>query len=233
MWESPAVGSTVQAGRCEYGARGARLKPGIGLLIALCLPFLPLGRWVAPGDTIPALLAREAVWWGYAAVIIVWLLWVENKPLSSIGFRVPTWRTLAFAVVAAVVMTGIMIVHFALLVPVLHLNPDFAIKVREHIMQTPYWYRVLMVLRAAVVEEILFRSYLMEKIHQLTGNWGAAIVVSVIAFTYAHLSGWGAVHLIPVFGAAIVFALLYVWRRDTPCNMIAHFLTDGAGFLTA
>jgi hypothetical protein len=27
--------------------------------------------------------------------------------------------------------------------------------------------------------------------------------------------------------------LLYVWRRDTPCNMIAHFLADGAGFLTA
>lgn len=219
--------------RFDYDDRGARWKAAIGLLIALALPVLPVGRWIAPGDTIPALLAREAVWWGYAAIIVVWLLLVERNPLSSIGFRVSTWRTFAFAVGAALVLTGIMILHFAVIVPALHLNADIAGNVREHIMQTPYWYRVMMVLRAAVVEEILFRSYLMEKVHQLTGSWAAAIVLSIIAFTYAHLSGWGAVHLIPVFGAAIVFALLYVWRRDTPCNMIAHFLADGAGFLTA
>jgi hypothetical protein len=54
--------------------RGSRWKAAIGLLIALFLPFLPLGRRVAPGDAIAASLAREAVWWGYAAVIIVWLL---------------------------------------------------------------------------------------------------------------------------------------------------------------
>jgi membrane protease YdiL (CAAX protease family) len=58
-------------------------------------------------------------------------------------------------------------------------------------------------------------------------------VVSVVAFTAAHFSGWGVVHLIPVFGAAIVFALLYRWRRDTPSNVMAHFMTDAAGFLTA
>ncbi len=226
------AGNSVDSGRCDYGVRGARAKAAIGLLIALCLPLLPVGRWIT-GNTIPALLATEAVWWSYAAVIIVWLLWVESRPLSSIGFRVPTWRTFAFAVLAAVVLTGIMIVHFALIVPALHLNADVAIKMREDIIQTPYWYRVLLVLRAAVVEEILFRSYLMEKIHQLTGSWGAAAVVSIIAFTYGHLSAWGAVHLIPVFVAAIVFALLYVWRRDTPCNMIAHFLADGAGFLAS
>jgi membrane protease YdiL (CAAX protease family) len=65
----------------------------------------------------------------------------------------------------------------------------------------------------------------------LTGSWVAAILLSVVTFTFAHLSGWGVVHLIPVFGAAVVFALLYVWRRDTPSNIIAHFLTDGMGFL--
>jgi hypothetical protein len=31
---------------------------------------------------------------------------------------------------------------------------------------------------------------------------------------------------------ALVFALLYVWRRDLPSNMLAHFLADAAGFLT-
>jgi membrane protease YdiL (CAAX protease family) len=36
------------------------------------------------------------------------------------------------------------------------------------------------------------------------------------------LSQWGVVHLIPVFGAAIVLALLYVWKHDLIANMIAH-----------
>jgi membrane protease YdiL (CAAX protease family) len=78
----------------------------------------------------------------------------------------------------------------------------------------------------------MFRAYLMEKVRQLTGSWTLAFVLSVATFTYAHLSGWGLVQLVPVFGAGIVFALMYIWRRDTVSNVIGHFLTDAAGFIT-
>lgn len=37
-------------------------------------------------------------------------------------------------------------------------------------MNTPYWYGILLVLRAAVTEEILFRGYLIEKVRQLSGS---------------------------------------------------------------
>lgn len=99
-------------------------------------------------------------------------------------------------------------------------------------MDTPYWYRFLLVLRAAVTEEILFRGYIIEKVRQLTRSTLLAIIVSVAAFTSAHLHGWGPVQLISVGAAAVVLAVLYVWRRDLPSNMLAHFLTDAAGFLT-
>jgi membrane protease YdiL (CAAX protease family) len=69
-------------------------------------------------------------------------------------------------------------------------------------------------------------------VKQLTGSMALAILVSVAAFTYAHLAGWGWVHLIPVAVSGLVFALLYAWRRDLPCNMLGHFMADGAGFLT-
>ena len=210
----------------------SRWKPALGLLIALIPPFVPLGKWIAPGQAIIALLTREALWWTYAGIVIAWLLLVERKSLASIGFRGPTWRTFVFALLAAAVLTALLILEFTFINPLLHLSDAEAVNVRAQIMKTPYWYRVLMVLRAAVVEEILFRAYLMEKVHELSGSGLAAIVVSVIAFTLVHLSGWGVVHLVPVFGAAIVFALLYRFRRDTPSNIIAHFLTDGAGFLT-
>jgi len=202
-----------------------------GLSAVVILPLLPIGRWIAPGDSIPALLSREAVWWFYAAAVLAWLALVERLPLSSIGFRRPTWRTLLFAVLGAVAALVVFFLHFGVIVRVFHLDTAATIHQQQMILSRPYWYRVLLVLRAAVVEEILFRGYIIEKVRQLTGSVTLAVVLSVLAFTWAHFAGWGLDQLIPVFGVGVVFALLYVWRRDLPSNMLAHFLTDGMGFL--
>jgi membrane protease YdiL (CAAX protease family) len=119
----------------------------------------------------------------------------------------------------------------ALIVPAFHLDTTAAMATRHLILAKPWWFRFLMVLRAAIVEEILFRGYLIEKVQQLTASPPLAIALSIATFTLAHLSGWGMVQLIPVFADGLILALLYVWRRDLPCNMIAHFITDGVGFL--
>jgi membrane protease YdiL (CAAX protease family) len=192
---------------------------------------LPIGKWIAPGDSIAALLTREAIWWLYAAAVLLWLGVVERLPMNSIGLRRPTWKSLAFAVLGAVALLLVFAIHFGVIVRVFHLDAAAAIEQQQIILSRPYWYRVILVLRAAVVEEILFRGYIIEKVRQLTGSVSLAVALSVLTFTWAHLTGWGLVHLIPVFISAIILALLYVWRRDLPSNMLAHFLTDGAGFL--
>jgi len=202
-----------------------------GLVAAVVLPLLPIGRWIAPGDSIPALLSREAIWWLYATAVLLWLGLVEQLPISSIGLRRPTWKSLVFAVLGAVALVFVFAIHFGVIVRIFHLDAAAAMEQQRIILSRPYWYRVILVLRAAVVEEILFRGYIIEKVRQLTGSRSLAIALSVLAFTCAHFAGWGLVHLIPVFCSAIILALLYVWRRDLPSNMLAHFLTDGAGFL--
>ena len=202
-----------------------------GLVAAVVLPLLPIGRWIAPGDSIPALLSREAIWWLYATAVLLWLGLVEQLPISSIGLRRPTWKSLVFAVLGAVALVFVFAIHFGVIVRIFHLDAAAAMEQQRIILSRPYWYRVILVLRAAVVEEILFRGYIIEKVRQLTGSGSLAIALSVLAFTCAHFAGWGLVHLIPVFCSAIILALLYVWRRDLPSNMLAHFLTDGAGFL--
>lgn len=215
----------------ESNSSRARTLACSGLIAAIVLPFLPIGQWIAPGGSIPALLCREAVWWIYAAAVLIWLACVERLPLSTIGFRRPGGKTLLFALLGAVAAIFVFAIHFAVIVRVFHLDTAAALARQRMILGYPYWFRVLLVLRAAVVEEILFRGYIIEKARQLIGNTALAIAISVLAFTAAHFSGWGLVQLIPVFGAAVVFALLYVWKRDLPANMLAHFLTDGAGFL--
>jgi membrane protease YdiL (CAAX protease family) len=203
-----------------------------GLAGAFAFTLLPISNWLVHGDSIGEMLAREAIWWCYALAILLWLTFAERLPLISIGFRRPTWKSVVFGVLAAVVVTAIMVLQFAVVIPVLYLSPDTAMAKQQAILKTPFWYRVLLVLRAAVVEEILFRGYLIEKVRQLSGSTALAVVVSVAAFTYAHLRGWGAVHLIAVGASGMVFSLLYVWRRDLSSNMIGHFLSDAVGFLT-
>lgn len=209
----------------------AKLLAACGLIAVIVLPLLPVGRWIAPGDSLTALLSREAVWWIYAAAVLVWLVLVERLPLTSIGFRAPTWKTLLFAVVGAVAMLFIFAIHMGVIVRVFHLDTAQILEQQRMIFSRPYWFRVLLVLRAAVVEEILFRGYMIEKVRQLTGSAVLAVTVSVLTFTWAHYAGWGLVQLIPACGAGVVLALLYVRRRDLPSNMLAHFLTDGMGFL--
>ncbi len=212
-------------------SRSASVAALCGLIVALILPQLPIGRWIAPGNSISALLIHEAVWWLYAAAILAWLRVGEGLLISSIGLHRPTWKSFLYALLAAAALLAVFVIHFAVIVPLFHLNASAAGAERSLILARPYWYRVLLVLRAAVVEEILFRGYIIEKARQLTGSSMLAIALSVATFTYAHLASWGLVHLIPVFGGAVIFSLLYVWKRDLGSNMIAHFITDAAGFL--
>lgn len=221
----------MPAPRLTHGSRSQRVLALCGLVCAIVIPLLSIGSRVAPGDAMPALLIHEAFWWGYGAGVLLWVRFLERLPLDSIGLRRPTWKSLLFGFLAAVALTFVFLIHFAVIVPLFHLNGNTAGAERAVILTRPWWYRFLMVLRAAVVEEILYRGYIIEKVRQLTGSTVLAVFVSVAAFTYAHLSGWGLVHLIPVFGSAVIFAMLYIWKKDLPANMIAHFITDGMGFL--
>jgi uncharacterized protein len=203
-----------------------------GLAGALLLGVLSSSSRFIHGNSTGELLAREVIVWCCALAVLLWLTLAERLPLSSIGFCRPTWKSVLFGVLAAVVLTAIMLMEFSVIIPLLHLNTSAIIARQQAIMNTPYWYRILLVLRAAVTEEILFRGYLIEKVRQLSRSTALAVIVSVTAFTYAHLGGWGPVHLIAVGGGGLVLALLYVWRRDLPSNMLGHFLADAAGFLT-
>jgi uncharacterized protein len=203
-----------------------------GLAGTLAFDVLPISDWVVHGNSIGRLLAREGVFWGYSVAILLWLTLAERLPLSSIGFRRPTWRGVVIGILTGIVITAIMVVQFAVIIPLFHLSTASIFARKQAIMSTPYWYRILLVLRAAVTEEILFRGYLIEKVRQLSRSTSLAVIVSVAAFTYAYLRGWGSVQLISVSASGLVLALLYVWRRDLPSNMLAHFLADAAGFLT-
>lgn len=202
-----------------------------GLFIAMALPSLGVGHWIAPGLDLGSMAIREGVFWTITAALVVLATRIEGHPLSSLGFRPPTLWTLFWGVAFGLLITAVFIFCGLVVLPLLHLKGNAA--AARPLMTAPLWFRFLLVLRAAVTEEILYRGYPIERIQALGGSRWLAAGVSVVGFTLAHLNYWGPVQLIFVAPAGVVLAGLYLWRRDIVCNMIAHFITDGIGLLPA
>jgi uncharacterized protein len=207
-----------------------RIQIVIGLLIALALPFCHLGdlgrKYTGLGD----LLGGEALWWGLFVAIILYVLLVERRPLSSLGYRKPGAWDIVLGVLAAIVMfMGIgMIIMFVL--PKMHMSLEHQLK---GLYATPLWFRLLTVTRAAFVEETVFRGYGFERLTELTGSRALAAFVTWALFTMAHLASWGWAQVIVAAFGGLVLTALYVWRRNLWANILAHWITDGVGFIFA
>jgi len=206
-----------------------RVQIIVGLLLSLGVALLPLGTWGKAYSGLGKLLGGEVLWWIAVVIVLLYVSLVERRPFSSLGIRRPTWRDILVAIAAtAVSIVGVGLI-VALLFPALHLqlNKD----AMQGILQTPFWYRLLLVTRAAVAEELLFRGYPISRLEELSRSRIFAAFLSWATFTYVHLSYWGAAQLIIAGWGGFLLTLLFLWRRNLWVNMIVHWLSDAAGFL--
>jgi uncharacterized protein len=206
----------------------SRVKSIFGLTLALVTPFCRLGDLGRSYSGLGPLWGGEVLWWVIGATLLIYVVAVERRPLKSIGFKTPTILDVVYAIVAGIVMVvgiGLMIV---LLLPILHLSISRQIATA---LQAPLWFRVLQVSRAAIVEEIMFRGFGMERLVESTGSRLFSAIATWLLFSAAHLSSWGMGQvIIAAFGGAIL-TVLYVWRRNLWSNMIAHWIADAAAFI--
>ncbi len=88
----------------------------------------------------------------------------------------------------------------------------------------------LMVIVVAVVEETIFRGYLMLRIKEVTSSPAAAVLLSAVIFSLGHgYEGTASVVTIGIMGA--FFALIYQWRRSLTAPVVMHFLQDFIGIV--
>lgn len=197
--------------------------------LALLVGFaLPIAGWLAPGDGVTATVAREVVFWLMTATVVLYVTAIERRPLASIGLGRPTWRSLGFGVLGAVVVFGGMAGLYVFVLP--HLAPAYGTKVAE-VRSLPFALRLEVVLRAAVFEEVFYRGFMIERLTALFRSRRAAATLSWGAFTAAHVRYWGASSVLLAGFGGLVLTALYLWRRDLVANMIAHALSDAAALL--
>ena len=84
---------------------------------------------------------------------------------------------------------------------------------------------VILVIVVAIVEETIFRGYLILRLKTATRRSWAAVLLSSVVFSIGH--GYeGMAGVISVFCLGVVFAVVYLWRKSLVAPMIIHFLID-------
>ena len=118
-------------------------------------------------------MGRELVFWALTLVLIAYVLLVERRPISSIGLVTPNWKTVLFGALGALLMVAGMAFIYLVLFPALGLSPNEP--GTALIKALPFWFRVLIIVRAAVFEEIYFRGFMIERLTEIVrSRWCAA-----------------------------------------------------------
>jgi membrane protease YdiL (CAAX protease family) len=161
--------------------------------------------------------------WVLAGAVVWLVLRWERRPLSSIGLERPSGRLVLLAVGVGVGVTaaGLVITGALVSLSVIRQPPEGLAVLGE--LSTGH--RVVLVVTAAVTEEILYRGYPIERLGELTSLWLGAAIAGTI-FLAVHFPFWGPAAVPMQATATVGLVGLYVWKRNLPAAMIAHATID-------
>ena len=184
----------------------------------------------ALGTTGARVLTESAIWLYFVLVVGI-ALFGERRPLTGMGLRKLTLRTVGFGLggAAALFLVGQVggFIVYTLLRQAAHANSQAADMVDGSVL-----YAIALAVRAGVIEETLFRGLAIEQLTTLTGHRLLAAAIALMAFILVHMRRFDLAQLVPIGLVSIVLTGLYLWRRDLAANIIAHAVLDGVGLVT-
>jgi membrane protease YdiL (CAAX protease family) len=116
------------------------------------------------------------------------------------------------AVVLGVLVTGVAVVALGLG------QPDAL----SAVSRLPLWVKVLLVVTAAITEELVWRSYPIERLTELTGRVWVGAAVSAVVFLAIHFPAWGLIGAIPQAVFTLALVGVYVWSRNVVVSIVTH-----------
>ena len=221
------VGETV-----TNQAESAAIAPIIiGLAVALAgIPFVELvASLTFNSSDITALIIRDLLMkWLLAGIVISIVFYIEDRPLSSVGVEAIGWKDVGGAILAFVLGA----VSYPLTTPLVEsLGLDTTVGGLEQVAAFPLTLVVGLALTAAVTEELLYRSYPIERISELTGSTVLGAGLTLLFFILFHVPFWGLGGTIQISVNAILLTLLYLWRRNLLTCILSHAITDIYAFV--
>ena len=205
-------------------------KKFLGLFLALVLPLLYV-LVLSPALLKPNVnqtaytLIGFAVFWGLGIGMFLYTRYVEQLPLSTIGWKPLSWKGVLLALVLGILLS-LLVPLFTLLTSAVFPTTDQGtiIQVTE---SYPWWILLLSVFTAGITKEILFRGYALERLVDLTRNKWISGLISLAFFVVIHAIGWNMAHMIGVvLPLGVILTGLYFWKRNLAFVMIVHVVIN-------
>jgi membrane protease YdiL (CAAX protease family) len=175
-------------------------------------------------------IALGGEWLALLLLLALWLPRVERRGLASIGVTRFRWSYVWMG-------AGAYIATFAAVAGVQLLQQAIGQETIRALQPTlatyPWPVLIALFVTGTVLEELLYRGYLIERLILLTGSRWLAGLVSWAAFTLVHLRFFGAGATVDVAVLSAVLVLLYMRTRSLWPAMIFHGINDAFGFLLA
>ena len=230
-------GNRVDAGKeiqGELSRKGELLEVSVFLL--LIVPSMLLSFFVFKQGTLGFAITAVAIIFRDLGLVslILFFLWRNGEGAIKVGWTFHRWwKEVALGiglfiplyVSAAVVEKFLQAAGFS--VPS---TPLPALEAARNIGD--FVLALLLVLVVAVVEETIFRGYLILRFKTLFDSRIFLALSSAVIFSLGH--GYeGTAGVITVGYMGFVFALIYLWRGSLAAPMVMHFLQDFIGIVLA
>ena len=170
--------------------------------------------------------------WGYLSRILLWiwmfLLWLyvrymEKQPFLCLKEKK---HTVFFYLLSAVILTAVILglnlfpeIFTRMKMPLADMHIQAEMMAYQH--ERPFLL-ILTAITAGIVEELIFRGYMLPRLDTLLNNqWAAIIIVSVLYAALYYTYGTWLNILIPILGS-IVFGFFYLKYRSLTVVVLAR-----------
>ena len=93
------------------------------------------------------------------------------------------------------------------------------------------WMRVFIAMTAGITEEILLRTYPIERLKEWSGNIWLAALRAFVIFVLLHLPFWSLGGTIQIGLATLIWTLIYIKTRSLWTMIIMHCVNDLFAFV--
>jgi len=176
---------------------------------------------------------REIFFWIFLLLIFIVVLKVEKTRFLLWAETKKKWYFYVISIIAIFAATVIV----ALTIPLILKYLQIPIK-QEVLESVAHFYcsnKLLLLfgcITAGVVEELIFRGYLMPRLEILFKKGWLVITLSSLLFGLAHISNLSIAGIITPTLIGLIFSFHYYRYRNIASLMFAHFLIDFASFIT-
>jgi membrane protease YdiL (CAAX protease family) len=211
---------------------GLLFSIGLYLLISVLRNWLFTGTGLTDGFSTGAFFISRMTLWLYLLMVYVYVVKVEKQKFllwseknSSPVFYLVSSLLILLCVILVIGLLSKIETHYGW-------NKSETLKA---LLQLLWKNRPLMIfttLSAGIIEELIFRGYLMPRLQVLVRNPWLTIFISSLLFGIAHYGYGSWSQIINPFFIGLIFSFHYQRYRNIKVLMLCHFLIDFISILT-